>query len=124
MKLSFVSGLIGLLILVSSITPLVAQNDSTTVINDTTKLVADTEQVDSDVSESQDNKANFIDENGLKSSGNLAMSIPRGILGMGVLILIAFLSFPCRRESRQWENPTFYEIVNIGRSMFDVHLSK
>ena len=107
MKLSFVSGLIGLLILVSSITPLVAQNDSTTVINDTTKLVADTEQVDSDVSESQDNKANLIDENGLKSSGNLAMSIPRGILGMGVLILIAFL-FSSNRKAISWK------VVGVG----------
>jgi len=28
-------------------------------------------------------------------------------------ILIASLSFPRRRESRKWENPTFYETVNI-----------
>jgi hypothetical protein len=28
------------------------------------------------------------------------------------LMLIALLSFPRRRESRKWENPTFYETIN------------
>jgi len=36
------------------------------------------------------------------------------------LILIGLLSFPRRRESRKWENSTFYETINIRRSMFDV----
>jgi len=29
------------------------------------------------------------------------------------LILIALLSFPRSRESRKWENPTFYETINF-----------
>jgi hypothetical protein len=29
------------------------------------------------------------------------------------LILIYLLSFPRRRESRKWENPTFYETINF-----------
>jgi hypothetical protein len=29
------------------------------------------------------------------------------------LILINLLSFPRRRESRKWENPTFYETINF-----------
>jgi len=27
---------------------------------------------------------------------------------------VAFLSFPRRRESRKWENPTFYEAIKSG----------
>ena len=29
------------------------------------------------------------------------------------LILIVLLSFPRRRESRKWENPTFYETIKF-----------
>ena len=32
------------------------------------------------------------------------------------LILIVLLSFPRRRESRKWENPTFYETIKLEGS--------
>ena len=37
---------------------------------------------------------------------------PRGYDVYGIyLILISLLSFPRRRESRKWENPTFYVTI-------------
>ena len=55
-------------------------------------------------------KANLIDENALKSEGNWLISIPRGMLGMGVLILIAYL-FSSKRSAIKWR------LVGIGLSI-------
>lgn len=48
-----------------------------------------------------------IDEKSLKDESNLLMSIPRGILGMGTLILIAYL-FSTNRKAISWR------VVGIG----------
>ena len=50
---------------------------------------------------------NVIDEKSLKDESNLLMSIPRGILGMGTLILIAYL-FSTNRKAISWR------VVGIG----------
>ncbi len=53
------------------------------------------------------NKSNLIDENSLKAEGNWLVSIPRGLLGMAVLILIAWL-FSTNRQAISWR------VVGIG----------
>lgn len=50
---------------------------------------------------------NSIDEKTIKKDGNLLISIPRGILGMGALILIAYL-FSTNRKAISWR------VVGIG----------
>jgi concentrative nucleoside transporter, CNT family len=52
-------------------------------------------------------KSNLIDENALNSEGNWLISIPRGMLGMVALILIAYL-FSSNRKAISWR------IVIIG----------
>jgi CNT family concentrative nucleoside transporter len=107
MKLSFASSLFGLLILVSSVTSLLAQSDTTIDKGDAPGLSYSVDQPDTLTSDERNNKANLIDENDLKASGNLISSIPRGILGMAVLILIAFL-FSADRKAISWR------VVGIG----------
>ena len=60
--------------------------------------------------ESQETKSNLIDEDILKSEGNWMISIPRGMLGMAVLILIAYL-FSSNRSAISWR------IVIVGLSI-------
>lgn len=57
----------------------------------------------------QDNdaKKNLIDETALEAEGNYTSSIPRGILGLAVLLLIAYL-FSSNRKAISWK------IVGIG----------
>ena len=55
-------------------------------------------------------KSNLIDEDSLTSDGNWLVSIPRGILGMGVLILIAYL-FSSNRRMINWR------LVGVGLSI-------
>ena len=56
---------------------------------------------------SQSSKNNLIDEHTLKEEGNWMISIPRGLLGMAVLILIAYL-FSTNRKAVSWR------VVGIG----------
>ncbi len=55
----------------------------------------------------QEAKANLIDENTLVAERNLAEAIPRGLLGMAVLIFIAWL-FSANRQGISWR------VVGIG----------
>ncbi|MEN8248684.1 MAG: nucleoside transporter C-terminal domain-containing protein [Bacteroidota bacterium] len=83
-------------------TPLKAQTDSSIVQQDsiiTTQI--DSQQVKAD------DKSTLIDEESLKEEGNWMMSIPRGLLGMSILILIAFL-FSTNRNAISWR------VVGIG----------
>ena len=78
---------------------IVANHDTTVVQN-----ISQTEKADDSLEEA---KSNLIDEGALKSEGNWLISIPRGMLGMGVLILIAFV-FSSNRKAIKWR------IVGIG----------
>jgi len=60
--------------------------------------------------EEETSKSNLIDEDYLKAEGNWMISIPRGILGMAVLVLIAYL-FSSNRSAISWR------IVGIGLSI-------
>ena len=107
MKLPFFVRLIGLLLFVGSLSPLAAQNNSSSVNIDTSSVVLNDDSTIAATSLQLNNKSNLIDENDLKSSGNLAASIPRGILGMAVLIFIAYL-FSSNRKAISWR------VVGIG----------
>ncbi len=107
------SSLILVAVIIASLltfTPSVAQSqDSTTTNSDTT--VTQRESHLAPPSESlKEKKANLIDENALISEGNWLISIPRGMLGMGVLILIAYI-FSIKRSAISWR------IVGIGLSI-------
>ena len=91
----------------SSLSPLAAQNNSSSLNIETGSVVLESDSADDEIPLQSINKSNLIDENNLKSSGNLAASIPRGILGMAILILIAYL-FSSNREAISWR------VVGIG----------
>ncbi len=80
--------------------PLPKQKSSTTIIADDPPQQEETKNI----------KANLIDENALKSEGDWLISIPRGMLGMGVLILIAYL-FSIKRSAISWR------LVGVGLSI-------
>ena len=80
----------------------VSSSDETIATDSSTVVV---EQVE--IVEVVDEKTNLIDEANLNSEGNLAKSIPRGLLGMAVLILIAYL-FSSNRKAISWK------VVGIG----------
>ena len=69
-------------------------------INETASTIFELDQ-------DQVDKTNLIDENAIQADGNWAVSIPRGILGMAVLILIAYL-FSSNRKAISWK------VVGIG----------
>lgn len=75
--------------------------DSTSTVVDTIKT---TTAVQKTVSTP---KKNLIDEQSLKEEGNWMVSVPRGLLGMAVLILIAYL-FSTNRRAISWR------VVAIG----------
>lgn len=95
--------LVGLLFFLSI--PLKAQTDSIEVAQDSVI----TTQVDSQQVSAVD-KSNIIDESSLKQEGNWLISVPRGLLGMTVLILIAYL-FSTNRNAISWR------VVGIGLSI-------
>lgn len=106
MRSIFFIGLASLLLIISATVPSVGQQDSVDLVVEET-VIAEESVTEANVEVVQNDKANLINENDLKSSGNLAVSIPRGILGMAVLILIAYL-FSSDRKAISWR------VVGIG----------
>ena len=86
---------------------LAAQSQDSIVANHDTTVVQDISQTARVDDSLEVAKSNLIDEGALKSEGNWLISIPRGMLGMGVLILIAFV-FSSNRKAIKWR------IVGIG----------
>ena len=84
-------------------------NDSSLVKNDTLTEQT-TSPTDAAKALKKEQKSNLIDEGSLKSEGNLMFSIPRGMLGMAVLILIAYL-FSSNRQAIKWR------VVGVGLSI-------
>lgn len=89
---------------------LAAQSQDSIVANPDTVLVQDNSKPESVDNNLDVAKSNLIDEGALKSEGNWLISIPRGMLGMGVLVLIAYL-FSSNRKAISWR------IVGIGLSI-------
>ena len=89
---------------------LAAQSQDSIVANHDTTVVQDISQTARVDDSLEVAKSNLIDEGALKSEGNWLISIPRGMLGMGVLILIAFV-FSSNRKAIKWR------IVGIGLSI-------
>lgn len=79
--------------------------DSVNVANTSQKQVAETPSAAIVANEAV--PENVIDEKSINEEGNLLISIPRGILGMGALILIAYL-FSTNRKAISWR------VVGIG----------
>lgn len=89
---------------------LVAQTQDSLVANPDTTINQNISQAENADDSLEGAKANLIDENALKSEGNWMISVPRGILGMGVLVLIAYL-FSSNRKAISWR------LVGIGLSI-------
>jgi concentrative nucleoside transporter, CNT family len=87
---------------------LAAQSQDVTFAN--TSIVQESSQAESNPESLANSKSNLIDEGALRSEGDWLISIPRGILGMGVLILIAYL-FSSKRSAISWR------LVGIGLSI-------
>ena len=84
---------------------LVAQQIDSTATSEIDSI--ETEVIGQKVSYKENNKSNLVDESALKMEGNWAISIPRGMLGMAVLILIAYL-FSSNRKAISWR------VVGVG----------
>ncbi len=95
-----------LLILLLNVTATSAFSQNSTQTSSTSLIEADSEFQRN----REDAGSNLIDENALKSEGNWLISIPRGMLGMGVLILIAYI-FSIKRSAISWR------LVGIGLSI-------
>ena len=83
-----------------------AQDTTNVQASDSTQLTVVAVQ-ETIAATSQSSKNNLIDEHTLKEEGNWMISIPRGLLGMAVLILIAYL-FSTNRKAVSWR------VVGIG----------
>jgi CNT family concentrative nucleoside transporter len=89
---------------------LAAQTQDSLDTNPDTSIIQDSSQSQDKADNLDGAKSNLIDENALKSAGNWLISIPRGMLGMGVLVLIAYL-FSSNRKAISWR------LVGIGLSI-------
>lgn len=79
-----------------------AQNSNDTLTDSTQSKIAVVQDTVVAVQENQASvKKNLIDENALKEESNWVVSIPRGLLGMATLILIAYL-FSTNRKAISW----------------------
>jgi len=89
---------------------LVAQTPDSSLIKSDSVIEQTSEQTEESTVAKGTDKSNLIDESLLKSEGNWMISIPRGMLGMAVLILIAYL-FSSNRKAIKWR------IVIVGLSI-------
>jgi CNT family concentrative nucleoside transporter len=84
-----------------------AQSQDSTSTQPDSAIEQTSVQPEAATTEEEVDKSNLIDEDALKSDGNWMFSIPRGMLGMAVLIFIAYL-FSSNRKAISWR------IVGIG----------
>lgn len=83
------------------------QASQNSISNDTVVQELELTSAASDGVVESTNSEDIIDEKAIKSKGNLLISIPRGLLGMAALILIAYL-FSTNRKAISWK------VVGIG----------